>query len=87
MGRLVWLFQEHRDLYERSMQQARVIDDLKRVIADLETALTAKAVQDAGASALIKQYQDEVLAEIPYPDGKIPAHVWLTPGEDERPEK
>ena len=72
-----WLFKDHRDLWAENHR-------LLGIIRDLEYQLTAKMSSDVASTTLIKQYQDEVLVELPYPDGKIPTNAWLTPGEDER---
>lgn len=77
MGSLVWLFAEHRELFAENQRLIRIVEDLER-------QLLAAQAGDARATSLIKQYQEEVLTEVPFDGGKIPSNVWLSPGEDER---
>ena len=36
---------------------------------------------------LLKDFQDRVLQEVPFPGGSIPEAFWLTPGADDTPVK
>ena len=67
---LVWLFAEHRELYQETLR-------LRQVIADLEKQLLFKPSETIVDT--MRRYSEEVLAEQPFPDGKIPDNLWLTP--------
>mgnify|MGYP001599400350 CR=1 FL=1 len=75
LSNLVWLFPAYRELYEENviLQQ--------RLQATLQ-ALEQRPSTDAGD--LINEFQDKILQDLPFPDGKIPDTVWLTPGENDR---
>lgn len=88
--KLVWLFDEHRQVVQE-LQQAqlqlelqsdkyiRAVEDNKKLVEIVEQLRAALA---AGPSqlGLFEQYQKEILQDQPYPDGKIPDSEWLTPG-------
>lgn len=75
---LVWMFQEHRDLYLECERLRRVTDDLERQLA-MKVDITPAVTGD-----FLKNYVDTVLKEDAFPDNKIPDSFWLTPGENER---
>jgi Mg2+ and Co2+ transporter CorA len=77
--KLIGLFDEYWQLRELLASQARIIDDLEKQIAH-------RSPEGALVDTL-RQFQDEILAEVPFPDGKIPDNVWLTPGEPDRAER
>lgn len=67
---LLWLFKAYRDLvFENQL--------LKRTIEDLHVQLTRNPSQST--MDMIRHYQEDVLTEQPFPDGKIPENLWLTP--------
>lgn len=78
LGNLVWLFREHREVYQEVERLRRVVDDLERQLA-LASLPSAEVAGD-----FLKQYVDSILVEEPYPDNKIPDVAWLTPGYGER---
>lgn len=79
---LVWLFKEHRDLYEKYLELEQrfhlEIDTYEHTIKDLEEQLAKKPALDI--PALI----EELFQDKPYDGGKIPDSVWLTPGQPDR---
>ena len=54
----------------------------KTIIATLEAALASRPAVDP--MSLVSQFNEQILVDQPYPDGKIPDNVWLTPGDNER---
>lgn len=81
MGRLVWLFKEHRDLNTQFQTLLRIIEEKNRTILDLERQLTTMVTPQNLAQVL-----ETVFTEAPFPDGRIPEDLWLTP-EDARAER
>lgn len=70
---LLWLFADYRELVS-------VLQEKDRIIRDLETQLAnrgPRTIED-----LITSYQNDTLQERPFPDGKIPDEMWLTPVDD-----
>ena len=80
---LAFLFKETRDLFQANQSLLTAVSDRDRIIRDLETQLVTVSTSGPTVIDLMKRYQEEVLAEAPFPDGKIPEHLWLTPEDDE----
>lgn len=70
---LLWLFADYRALVLAVAEKDRIIQDLEAQLL----RRPASSIQD-----LITSYQNETLAEQPFPDGKIPDEMWLTPVDD-----
>lgn len=91
----LFIFRKHRELYEECLaKKLRVLElewlerdwaDLKRRIAALEEEnlqlRTAPPVLSAPSSPAdwAKDFSEQILQEAPFPDGKIPDHLYLTP--------
>lgn len=69
---VLWLFPAYREVVMQRDQLLRVVEDLERHIAS----------RPADATDLVRKYQDEILVEQPFPGGKIPDTLWLTPPDD-----
>ena len=78
MSKLVWLFSDYRDAVQRIYQLEQEILKQRMVIERLEKTTQ---VTPTSVDSLLKEFQDMILAEQPYPDGKIPESAYLTPGE------
>ena len=72
LANLVWLFPAYRRLYEENVILTTALTEANRIISEGK----AFNLDDALAT-----YNERILQEAPFPDGKIPDHVWLTPGE------
>ncbi len=70
---LLWLFADYRDL-------VTAVAERDRIIQDLETQLRSRPA--GSMEDLIRTFQNETLSEQPFPDGKIPDNMWLTPVDD-----
>ena len=77
MGRLIWLSSEYRDaitkiynLEQEIIRQRVVIEHLEKLVKPIPTV-----------DSLLKEFQDMILVEQPFPDNKIPESAYLTPGE------
>ena len=77
MGRLIWLSSEYRDaitkiynLEQEIIRQRAVIEHLEKLVKPIPTV-----------DSLLKEFQDMILVEQPFPDNKIPESAYLTPGE------
>lgn len=76
---LVWLFPQYRAIVQVNQQ-------LVHRIEQLEEQLTRRPAIET-VDNLLKSFQEDVLAEQPFPDGKIPESMWLTgssPKDDPR---
>ena len=78
MSKLVWLFSEYRDLVARNYALAQELLRLQAVIEQYEKLPTQSV--STSVDSLLKEFQDMILAEQPYPDNKIPESAYLTPG-------
>lgn len=98
MSKLVWLFEEHRQVVA-ALQQAekdaailtdrylRLEEDNKKLsdtILKMQEYVTQ--VQSSSPIDMFERYQKQILQDEPYDDGKIPDSAWLTPG-DTAPER
>lgn len=79
MSNLVWLFSGYREAIQKIQDQELEILKLKLVIDQLSK--TMPTTSPASVESLLKEFQDMILSEQPYPDGKIPENAYLTPGE------
>ena len=77
---LVWLFQAHRDLYHENVELKALLVSKDHTIETLEIALRTQP----DMTSVLKDFQDRVLTDQPYPDGKVPDDAWLTPGDNDR---
>ena len=75
MGALVWLFSEYRDavrkihdLEQEILKQRLIIEQYEKLPAQVPTM-----------DSLLKEFQDVILSERPYPDNKVPESAYLTP--------
>ena len=77
----LFLFTEHRALYERLLRSDSRVAEQERVIQDLTFQLERQAASPPSVDpvTLLQDFQDRVLQELPYPEGKIPESAWLTP--------
>lgn len=88
----LFMFAGHRDLFERAVRAESKIVEQEHAIYDLEQSvrdLKERVIRDLEAQlaqqgnpvpeALLKEFQDSILTELPYPDGKVPEGAWLTP--------
>lgn len=87
--KIIWLFKEHRDLYDENFHLKQMLHDTiaetnlaiankDRTIADLEYQLKQKPALD------IPSLVEELFQDRPYEDGRIPDDAWLTPGQPDR---
>ena len=89
------VFRNHRDLFEQCLvERARVkelewlereyllvkkqYDETYTENQQLKALLLTKP-PDANHEAWIKDFTERVLQEAPFPDGKVPEHLYLTP--------
>ena len=72
---LVWLFKEHREVFQECERLRRVVDDLERQLAAKPAEITGDFLSDLS---------DQVLQDIPFKDNLVPENYWLTPGDTER---
>jgi len=72
---LIWLFREHREVFQECERLRRVVDDLERQLA-------AKPAEITGD--YLTELSDRVLQELPFPNNTIPDTMWLTPGDNDR---
>lgn len=77
----LFLFAEHRNLYERLLRSESRTAEHERVIQDLTFQLERQAASPPSVDpvTLLQDFQDRVLQELPYPEGKVPESAWLTP--------
>lgn len=75
LSSVVWLFSEHRELYQE-------VERLRRVVDDLERQLAMKPAEVTGD--FLNELSDKILQDLPFPNNVIPDDYWLTPGENER---
>ena len=75
MGQIVWLFSDYRaavqkiyDLEQEILKQRLVIEQYEKLPPQIPTV-----------DSLLKDFQDVILAERPYPDNKVPESAYLTP--------
>jgi hypothetical protein len=84
---LVWLFKEHRNLYEENHHLKNILHDTiaetDKKIADLEDQLKFMK-RPALDAETIHKLAEELFQDQPYEGGKIPDDVWLTPGPPDR---
>jgi hypothetical protein len=88
LQQLVWLFAQHRALHEEVLGLRRTVQELDRIIQTQSHRIAAAPPPPPPTVEAIKMldsYAREVLQEEPFKDGVIPGHLWLTPGEDDRP--
>jgi len=78
MGSLVWLFADYRNAVLKIQDLEREVLKQRVLIEMYERAPTTPPTS---VDSLLKEFQDMILSEQPYPDGKIPEHAYLTPGE------
>ena len=78
MSKLVWLFSDYRDAVAQIYRLEQEILMQRMMIERLEKTTQATPTS---VDSLLKEFQDMILAEQPYPDGKIPESAYLTPGE------
>ena len=90
-GGLVWLFQEHRDLYmayqellRASGAQTRSLEDMAAKLAE---AQARPPMPPEDFEKIVRQFNNEALVDLPYEGGAIPNDAWLTPGRDDPREK
>ena len=84
MSKLVWLFSDYRDAVQRIYQLEQEILKQRMTIEQLEKLEKYEKLDrtvPTSVDSLLKEFQDMILAEQPYPDGKIPESAYLTPGE------
>ena len=84
LNHVVWLFPQYRTAMAVIDSEQRRIETLERVIEDLSRQ--ARHIPLA-PETLLDDFKAAVLADQPFPDGKIPDHYWLSPGDDDRSEK
>ena len=84
LDNIVWLFPAHRimaqrarDFEERAKSMEVLAEQLQSRVAELETRVTQGSGDDF--ESFFKNFRDNILAEQPYPDNKIPENAWLTP--------
>ena len=77
MGRLIWLSSEYRDAITKIYNLEQEIIRQRVVIEHLEKLVKPTPVIES----LLKEFQDMILVEQPFPDNKIPESAYLTPGE------
>ena len=95
---LVWMFKEHRNLnaelqttkvqlellsdrYLRSQEDAKNLTDaIEKLQQYIATQINTSTVD------IFEKYQQQILQDRPYDDGKIPDTAWLTPGDAPREE-
>ena len=81
MSRLIWLFSDYRNAVSRISQLEQEIHTLRAIIEQYEKHERHDRTAPASVDALLKEFQDMILAEQPYPDNKIPESAYLTPSE------
>lgn len=77
MSKLVWLFSDYRDAVQRIYTLEQEILKQRVIIEQYERTPAHIPAVDS----LLKEFQDMILAEQPYPDNKVPESAYLTPGE------
>lgn len=70
LSNLLWLFKDYREAKDQ-------IAYLQKYAESLEAALKQ-------SPNLVDTYTKQVLVDEPFPDGRIPDDVWLSPGENDR---
>ena len=84
----MWLFKEHRETVFQLAEMQRQLDSQTRTIEDLERqlaqAVAMAAARDMTVVDMFKEYQKEILTDQPFPDGKVPESMWLTPPREAR---
>ena len=79
MSKLVWLFADYRNAVLHIQELEREILKQRLVIEQYEKMPTQAL--PTSVDSLLKEFQDMILSEQPYPEGKIPESAYLTPGE------
>lgn len=99
MNALVWMFRDHRELFERAHRQELQLERLvdRTVVLEADNKKLAQALslaEDAIKSNptyinsvidLIKHYNEQTLKDLPFAEGEEPE--WLTPETLERAER
>lgn len=95
LSSLVWMFQDHRDLHAElqskkvelellSDRYLRALEDTKNLTEAIEKLQHYIATQiNTSTVDIFEKYQQQILQDKPYDDGKVPDDAWLTPGENE----
>ena len=80
---VAYFFAETRELFKANQQLLNAIAERDRIIENLKAQLTLAYTQpNMEVQDMFKKYQEEVLSEAPFPDGKVPDAFWLTPERD-----
>jgi len=72
---LIWLFSEYRDAVQKIHMLEQEILKQRLIIDQLEKP----QVSPFSVDSLLKDFQDVILSERPYPDNKVPESAYLTP--------
>ncbi len=76
LGSLVWLFPAHREAV-LLIEALRRENALLRQSLEYQTRLVAAAPGPMSTS--IQQLTEELLSEVPFPNGIVPEHLFLSP--------
>ena len=73
---LIWLFSEYRDAVQKIHMLEQEILKQRLIIDQLSAPSQSSTVS---VDSLLKDFQDVILSERPYPDNKVPESAYLTP--------